>query len=348
MRRRRRATHAGLLLLGLLAAGAIVMAPAPAEASTPVPVLALDWSAPAECPDGAHVKDRVEQLIGRSVGDRTLTATGRMSRSGSTTGARYRLELLVGDELSGPAERRMAGADCARMAEAAALILALDIDPDAFAHVHAEPPSKPAEIVSDAPSSAPRQPVAPAGAAANEQKAPRPTRPSQIAIDVGARIVFDHGSLPKPTAGLGVVATIARGSLSFDLGATAYQPRFAGGPRGGSGGAYVDLVTASARGCLRTTDEPVAVGACLGGELGREGTRGAGIEQPGTSGALWGALLVALEARAWPKGSVSPTAGVTIGHAFAAPDVVIQGFGPLFEPPVAFFRLHLGLDVRLF
>jgi hypothetical protein len=39
---------------------------------------------------------------------------------------------------------------------------------------------------------------------------------------------------------------------------------------------------------------------------------------------------------------------VTFGHPLSAPDVVIRGFGTVFEPPALFFRTHLGLQVRFF
>lgn len=357
--RSRRAIRAAVLLPAVATIAIAGFARAQSSAAPSVPILALDWSAPPECPDAAHVKARVEQLVGHTHGDKTLTAEGRMTASN----ARYRVELRIG--AGAPSRRTMTGSDCARLAEAAALIFALDIDPDALARAttaQVEPEK--------APAPGPRRPDGDGGDASDTLRERAPEKPDALVdprrdrhagprhhgegpgepveIGVAARLLFDQGSLPQATLGLGAAVEIARGAFFFDLGPSIYQRQFVGGPRSGSGGAYVELMTLNARGCTRHAAAPFQVRACLGGELGREGTRGVGIADPTASSALWGALSIGLEARAWERSRLSPSFGVGVGHPLVAPDVVIHGFGTLFEPPILFVRAHLGLEVRLF
>jgi hypothetical protein len=37
---------------------------------------------------------------------------------------------------------------------------------------------------------------------------------------------------------------------------------------------------------------------------------------------------------------------VVVGHPISAPSVVIERFGTVFEPPLAFFRGFLGLEAQ--
>lgn len=325
--------HSTLVLLASTATLTLGPAEARAENGALEPILDLAWSAPPECPDGAHVKARVVELVGHTHATRTLSARGDVTKS--PDGARYRLALAVGR--APVTDRSMDDADCGRLAEAAALILALDVD--AAARELEQPPIATAEHP-DAALSRPARASPRPGKHTAKQKA--------ITVDVGARALLDEGSLPRATAGIAVVATVARGSVAFDAHAAAYEQRFTGGPREGAGGAYVDLATAGVRGCMRRLSETTGVYACAGGELGRIGTRGVGIAQPSTSAALWGAASLSIEARPFQDRMVSPVFGLFVGHPLAAPDVVIVGFGTLFEPPIFFFRAQLGLQVRVF
>lgn len=321
-----------------------------AEPKEPVPVLALDWSAPKECPDGAQVQARVEQLVSRSHADRTLSAQARMTVS--RTPPRYRLVLRVLTTSAPSEERTMTGSDCARLAEAAALILALDIDQDASARRSDEGArageSTAREDATAEPSPPATQPAEPNAPRRRTNRSGGATKKHRLEMSIGPRLVFDQGSLPRSTLGLGASVELAYRAISVDVGGTLYQRQFAGGPREGSGGAYVDLATAFANACLLRAVARFGLRACAGVELGRERTLGVGIAEPGSSAGMWGAGLLSVEARPWLMGRIIPTAGVGVGHPFAAPDVVINGFGTLFTPALLFVRVQLGVEVRLF
>jgi len=81
----------------------------------------LRWSAPSVCPPRATVLAEVRRLIGERSGE-PLEASGAILREGGV----FRLTLRVGG-----GERVLRDADCASLARAAGLILALAIDPDA-------------------------------------------------------------------------------------------------------------------------------------------------------------------------------------------------------------------------
>jgi hypothetical protein len=114
-------TTAAVLLAAWLAAG-----PADPAATGSVE---FRWDAPAEhCPTEAEVLAQLERLLGGKVseqGDRRLAAIARVRREAD---GRWDLRLwtVANDSTS---ERSMTGEDCAVLAEAAALLAAIAIDP---------------------------------------------------------------------------------------------------------------------------------------------------------------------------------------------------------------------------
>jgi hypothetical protein len=97
------------------------------------------WDAPTEhCPSEAEVLAQLERLLGGQVsaqGDRRLTAIARVRRE---TDGRWDLRLwtVTQEETS---ERSMSGSDCVVLAEAAALLAAMAIDPSALTRGEASP-----------------------------------------------------------------------------------------------------------------------------------------------------------------------------------------------------------------
>ncbi len=352
MRRRHRGRAA---LLHLVVSAAITTTALSAKADeTPAPaatpLLDLAWSAPPECPDKDHVVAEVADLVGpRHPGQRPLTARGTISSRPSPR-PYYALELVVGGEAK---PRTMTGVDCARLASAAALVLALDIDPGALEREAPAPaaPSgeEPAPPPAGVPPTATPTPT-PTRKPGRRRPVVHPRRPRpSFEATLGPRFVLDVGSLPRETAAAGAAFSIAREALALEVQGTGYGRRFTtNGPRNGAGGAYVDLLSLAAHGCARSLVARVEWRGCLGGELGREATRGISIAQPASSSSVWGAISAVFRARAWPDRVVSPTVGVVVGTPVTAPRVVIDGFQTVFEPPVVFVRAFLGIEAKLF
>ncbi|MAQ17155.1 MAG: hypothetical protein CMN30_20475 [Sandaracinus sp.] len=96
------------------------------------------WDAPAGCPDGAAVSAAVERLLGPSAEAHrsTLALDGRITRDGE----RFHLALILRDATGAAVgTRELGGATCPPLAEAAALLAALAVDPGALSTGEPEP-----------------------------------------------------------------------------------------------------------------------------------------------------------------------------------------------------------------
>ena len=115
-RHRRRGGRAWAWWCGLVAATAVAVSPTPARAE-----VALVWNAPAGCPSGATVEERIRTIAGGSARTSALLrAEGRITRLGT----RYRLTLTVRDGAV-RRERIIDSDSCVDLAGAAAVALGL-------------------------------------------------------------------------------------------------------------------------------------------------------------------------------------------------------------------------------
>jgi hypothetical protein len=144
---------AQVLAVALLATGS-------AAAQTPSAGLVLRWRAPRGCPSEGEVIAAVTRLLGRPVEDpsprRVAVARIRRARRG------WSLRITVSTGAT-RRHRALAGDTCDEVSEAAALVLALAIDPDVAARPAGppDPPPTPPPAVSNAPPSALRLPRSP-------------------------------------------------------------------------------------------------------------------------------------------------------------------------------------------
>ncbi|HVR63379.1 MAG TPA: hypothetical protein VMU50_15870, partial [Polyangia bacterium] len=158
MRIRRRRWRLIRAPAGLLGAVAAVMAAGGAAAGADpdrdvAPELSLTWQAPAGCPDGGDVEAQFARLLGgagRAPAAKHLTATATVQPA-----AAGRWTLRLETALDGvPGQRALEGDSCWTVASAAALILALTIDPNATAApepAREEPGARAAPMVAIAP-----------------------------------------------------------------------------------------------------------------------------------------------------------------------------------------------------
>jgi len=129
----------------VLAGGLLCWALAPTTARAQ---LELRWEAPIECPTGADVRAEVARLLGGVLpAELSLRAEGEATRSDD--GWTMRLHTSMGGE---EGERELAGERCEELGEAAALILALMIDPIAVAENEPEEADPPPNSMGDPPS----------------------------------------------------------------------------------------------------------------------------------------------------------------------------------------------------
>lgn len=187
-----------LSLILALATGAPAL-PLEAEAE-------LAWDAPPDCPTAAQVRGAVEQLAGRWPRSSEFEARGHLTGSGE----RWELKLWTRVEAH-VHEQRLEARTCEGLADAAALIIAVSLDPIASAA---------AVELADAPPSLLPIAVEPTRETQPAQPPPTPPAPVEAVEQAGVRFLvgagggvgagFSPGLSGGPHLSLGVVGEHAR------------------------------------------------------------------------------------------------------------------------------------------
>ncbi|MBI2394303.1 MAG: hypothetical protein HYV09_32325 [Deltaproteobacteria bacterium] len=153
----------------------------------------LTWNAPDSCPDRAYVLAEVARLLGdvHAADDARVRADAMIVRAGAT----LRLTLATRVEQAAPWERKLESPNCKALADSAALIIALAVNPS---RAGAAPPavSAPSASVAAAASSASAPPPASAAPAASTSASP----PVASAVAPAATAVVDSDPGPPPPA----------------------------------------------------------------------------------------------------------------------------------------------------
>jgi hypothetical protein len=280
----------------------------------------LDWDADDGCPGEDDARRMLDEYLGDTPDTRQFGEDARIDvHIERGEDGRYHAEVVVeGDDERGA--RAFVGASCRDVAEAAALIAAMLLDP--------------------------------AGAAARarspEAAPPRtdPPAPAQLALAV--HLLGDLGSLPAPTAGGGLGIGVRSGRLHAGLRVSASLPRrterVAMLP---DAGGELALYAAGLRGGFELVRGPgghLGSGPSAGLEAGVAVGRGlgSGLAQRGADGQLWLApslgwtLLVSFDQLAF---------GLFV-EALAPlhrPSWVLEGYGELFRPPALVGRVSLDV-----
>jgi hypothetical protein len=187
--------------------------------------------------------------------------------------------LAMDTELAGRLGRRsLEAASCQDLANAAALIIALMIDPDAVA-AHATPPQ---------PVDAPPQPTdeAPATAPAPDRK------PRAVEFLVGVHAAGSDGTLPSIDVGvgggIGLQGRRWRVELRGTYGLRRDQKAMAVSPAGAYG--QFNFVAAAFAACINLGPQAFAFGPCADAEFGVISAKGVGVSQSLPADTLWSAL----------------------------------------------------------
>lgn len=165
--------------------------------------LALDWDAPNGCPD----EDDVEKLVSQRLGEHSTTSTSQLSASGRVvrTPAGFALTLSTPT-----GERRLESARCDELAQSAAVILALLIDPRAI------PQTPPAAKPEPAPDPSPEPEPVP-DSAENPQPSAAASDPRRAHGFIRAELVGDAGLLPRVGIGPGVAGGVILDRTTIEL-----------------------------------------------------------------------------------------------------------------------------------
>jgi hypothetical protein len=316
----------------------VALAGAPAAAGPD----GIAFEAPAGCPDRAAFLALVEQHAGAAL---PAGASGQV-RVAEEPG---RWSATV--EVPGAASRRLDGASCAEVVDAAAFVLALAIEPaepDPESESEPESESQPEPQPEPQPGRVPEpqteaRPVVakavPAGAADMAGQAPPMGAPLRLQLSTGG--LADAGTLPGAAVAATLSASAWRGPSGLALSLALFRARDASAAGTAAGFAPVGLWAVGVRGCRRVWFAAL----CLGGEGGRMSADAGHLADGGERGAAW----LALSGSGWVRGAIAGPVGVYAGveilGAFARPRFVLDDDTGLHRPAPASARLALGLDV---
>jgi hypothetical protein len=314
----------------------------PLRARAKASVFELAWRAPEACPARDQVLARATRLLGHELGatlEHPLTVDALVEQLPDET---WRLQLTLGEQSP---SRSVAASSCDELGEAAALLIALSIDPTL------DPSATAATAPALAPEAAPPpEPEPPAEPAAPPPAPPARAEPWQRdaapwQLRLGAGFALWTGRLPGLAPGAQAHVSVARehASLSLDLGF--FPPQHAGIAGSEAGG---ELWLASVGPKL---GYGFAVGAAsvtprLGAELQLVRGAGSGVENP--SGAQ--ALLLGVEAGARVGLQLAKSwQGFAEGAVSALiwrPRFVLEGVGQVHQPERVGLRFGLGAEWR--
>jgi hypothetical protein len=300
----------------------------------------LGWSAPPGCPQAHDVAREVWALAGsESDASRRLRARGVVVQS-----APEHWTLSLETELDGIAgERTLVGSSCRALSDAAALTLALLLNPD----FERDP-----ERVGESKPSAPAR----AGSAAPRAVRPEDEEAHVVPEGTGARRLrwlasagagLHVGILPDPGPAIAVATGLRldRASLWVELGyATPEEATVTGYT---NKGATLWLGSLGALGCWAAVAAQSRLDVCAGIDVARLQGRGVGVNRPREGVVYWASSTAGLR---W----ILPVTGAVAGEVsgigllpFRRPDVFLDNIGEVHRPAPMGGRLHLGLVVTL-
>lgn len=355
MPRARRSTTAPLLGGSLLAAAGLSALAARAE-----PPLSLSWRAPEGCPSRETVLAEVTRLLGRDHARSSIQAEATVDKSGD--GHRLRV-ILRGDKT--PRVRELTAPTCEELGDAAALILALAIDPSAVASAPPRavesdagaPPSPPPSVdagvaqkePSAPPSAPPKDPPRPpprrSAAAEGPPPAPKSLRThAQIGLEIGAF----RGAIPRAQVGLAFAMPPLRLEVA---GMFAWGGRISA-PSVPTAGAELWLAGGSLSGCFERALEGDArapsAALCAFFEAAPVSAASFGVTSPDRAVAPWIAPGAQLLVR-WP---FSRRAALRLDVGLAIPVVElsfnIEGLGRVHRIGAVSGRSGLGVELDIF
>lgn len=343
----------------MLACSPVVATLLTQRASTAEPApLDLRWDAPAGCPAAARVRARVNRLTG-SV-RRQVKADAQVQREG----AAFRLTLRT--EVDGVAgARELRAPDCASLADAAALILALMADPAATAEA---PPagseSSSAPVASSAPGVAPdgsapsatasssAGPVsaassAPAASSASAASSVEPASPviSASPLRWGASLGASLDASLGPGPGVGPAVSIEVSGARWEVAWWAsWQPAraalVAGHP---TAAADLSWLSSGLRGCVAPLERLRWAQLCGGGGALRIAAAGRGVSETRSGVALVPALTAGLQARLPLGGALHLEPGLDATAPLRRASFVLENAGPAHRLPVVGFGARVAL-----
>jgi hypothetical protein len=342
-----------LALLVELAAGSN------ARAEEALPRVTLRWNAPDECPDDVELLHTVEEFLGEPLAEaraQQLSVSVNVVDAKGSFAAKLRFKGPGGVE-----ERYLEHPECLKLMEAAALLVALAIDPE---RVKARQQSRDnaAAAASPPPIAAPSQPVpsqpvvtlAPEPISRRDEPtlvASRPPPPKRDALRPGLEVFgfASSGVLSSTGLGLGAALGLERGHFELGLVGRYWLPRTDPVPGSQRADIQLSLWTAGARFCALPWLREWSLRGCAGVDLGDLSGTGQGLDNARTRHVRFSALSAGLSLR-YGQHRLAPFAGLDGAWALEQPPFGVNVNGrqdETFRPEVLSARAFLGLAYAL-
>ncbi|MDX2052659.1 MAG: hypothetical protein SFV15_09730 [Polyangiaceae bacterium] len=341
------------LVSALAAVGVLFVTVHSAEAST----LSVEWEPQPFCPPAAGWERRIPELLGQAAeGLLKEDLQAQVSFSAAPSGA---IAVLITTRSATTSfERRLEAPDCAQALEAAALVVALAIDPLAVAETRARQPTgtmvptAPLAPVSPPPPPPPYvAPVVPSFPVPVQNDAapirPKPTAtpdPLLRAVHLELAPILDSGTLPKPRLGFGGALALSFSAFRAEAGMV-WLPATSQAVPNSNGRVEASLTAAQAR-LSWFTGSKVHGAASLGFEAGEISAESFNVTTPATGSALWlaGLLGVRAELDLVPE-VLALWVRPELLVPFARRGFTVEGPGRVYAPAAVSGRAALGLQL---
>ncbi len=307
-----------------------------AGSSTPTARVDLEWHAPPGCPDRVRILRAIERLVAEGKSTHFVRARVWVEQLSS-----HRFQVRIQMPGSGAAERVIQGQACEALSQAAALIIALAIDPEAAAmspQPAPPPPTPPAEPAAP-------KPKAPKAAIVRSErrptKPPAQTEPDGVETFLTTGIAGERAFMPRVAAGvaLGAGLQIAWLRPSLNLSFFPQSSR-----QVGTVGAEFRLAALEARLCAVPFDFQLGVQACVGLRGHRLWAKGIDVPNAEQHATTIMAGIVGAELRFPQHSLLAAQLGANAVLPFSRPSFEIENLAePIFRPNAIGMRGTLSL-----
>jgi hypothetical protein len=312
------------------------------------PPVDLGWHAPSECPDEAAARAAIDELLeGRTPpGDRRVVADVAIEPGGRGWRARVRI-----DDGTSVGERELEAASCDEVGEAAALIVAMAVDPRlAGDSTPGEPPADEAPIPTPPPAtndsgteteSTRGAAIAPVDSQPVERELER--RPLKLFLRAGGGVGFGSAS----TAAGVVMLAVALGGTRWrvELDADVWTPRTS--PQNDAIGVRVLGWTLGVRGCGSPLAMKLEIPLCAGMRAGALHGRGAGPIESHSELSPWITATAGVGVWGWIAPRFALALDVDGFVSITQPAFDLQPSGFTVRAPAGGVRAVLGPVVKL-
>lgn len=261
--------------------------------------LELDWEAPDGCSARDATLSNVERLLGTPI-DPSAAPLRARAKVNLRPGGGWRLRLVFA-AAGGERTRELDARTCDELSQAAAVILALALNPSLggdfaapgvdesmapSAGASTDSARTPPMVADAAPSDIPPQ-------ASSSAATARGHGPSEVASaswhwTFGAGSVLALGAIPSPAFGVAIHVAVAHGRIRLELAGLNLVERFAHIDERDTAGGYIGLREGTLSGCyLLSQGRVFAAGGCAQIEVGTVYGHGQGLDHLASGGRLW-------------------------------------------------------------